>query len=267
MGRLRGLSKHPAAFTVFLITIGLGCKRSSPPPRTRVVVAHPAAPATKIAPPTPIQEQKVELGGPTWNPEWDPIIEKSLPPAMLSRQVPRDVRRFCPRFYEMSEVDKRQFWAYFFQALAGAEAGLDASTNVRHTEPEVARRDRVTGQMIHSEGLLQLTYEDEERYGCDFDWKADRNLGPRNPRKTILQPVRNLECGIKILYAQIIAHRKPLLSPTGYWSTLHPANSDFLVFVKQMSNPPAACGLHIKYAKNEIRKRPVAHTAVAAKVP
>jgi len=49
---------------------------------------------------------KVELGGTPWNPEWDQIIEQALPPEMLSSQVPRDVRRFCPRFYEMGETDK-----------------------------------------------------------------------------------------------------------------------------------------------------------------
>jgi hypothetical protein len=81
------------------------------------------AQTTKPAPPTPIDEKKVELGGTPWNPEWDQIIEKALPPEMLSSLVPEDVRRFCPRFYEMGETDKRAFWAYFFQALAGAEAG------------------------------------------------------------------------------------------------------------------------------------------------
>ena len=75
------------------------------------------AQATKLSPPTPIDEKKAELGGTPWNPEWDRIIEKALPPAMLSSQVPRGVRRFCPGFYEMGEIDKRVFWAYFFQAL------------------------------------------------------------------------------------------------------------------------------------------------------
>ena len=45
----------------------------------------------------------------------------------------------CVRtFTSMSEVDKRAFWAYFFQALAGAEAGLEPTTRVRHTQPAVA---------------------------------------------------------------------------------------------------------------------------------
>ena len=105
--------------------------------------------------------KKVELGGRSWNPQWDLIIENALPPEMLSSQVPQGVRRFCPRFYEMGATDKRTFWAYFFQALAGAEAGLNPNTSVRHTEPE--------GTMaMRSEGLLQLAYADRKRYGCVF---------------------------------------------------------------------------------------------------
>jgi hypothetical protein len=83
------------------------------------------AQAIKPVPPTPIDIKKVELGGMPWNPLWDEIIEKALPPEMLSSQAPRGVRLFCPRFYEMDKIDKRTFWAYFFQALAGAEAGLN----------------------------------------------------------------------------------------------------------------------------------------------
>src|ERR1700733_10558784 len=115
------------------------------------------AQATKPAPPTPIDEKKVELGGTPWNPQWDQIIEKALPPEMLSSQVPRGVLRFCPRFYEMSAADKRAFWAYFFQGLAGAEAGLNPKASVRHSDPEGA-------PAMRSEGLLQLSYADHERY-------------------------------------------------------------------------------------------------------
>jgi hypothetical protein len=218
-------------------------------------------PVTKPAPATPIDAKKVELGGDTWDPEWDEIVEKALPPEMLSSRVPRDVRRFCPRFYVMSEVDKRAYWAYFFQALAGAEAGLDPRTRVRHTEPEVAVRDDVTGRMVRSEGLLQLTYEDQERYGCDFDWTADRTLPPKDPAKTILQPKNNLECGVKILTKQIIDQHKPLFARTGYWSTLQPGTISFKVFVKQMTNPPLACGLHAR--AGDVRKSRTHETASA----
>jgi hypothetical protein len=204
------------------------------------------AQATNPAPPTPIDEKKVELGGTPWNPQWDQIIEKALPQGMLSSQVPQGVRRFCPRFYEMAETDKRTFWAYFFQALAGAEAGLNPNTTVRHTNPEGTKRDEVSGMAMRSEGLLQLAYADQKRYGCDFNWQVDRELKVNDPAKTILQPKNNLECGVKILVNQIIVQHKPLLTSSGYWSTLRPGGPSYRVFAKQMTNPPTACGLATK---------------------
>ena len=199
------------------------------------------AQAVRPVPPTPIDIKKVELGGTPWNPQWDQIIEKALPLEMLSSQVPQDVRQFCPRFYEMGTTDKRTFWAYFFQALAGAEAGLNPNTSVRHSEPEGA-------MVARSEGLLQLSYADQKRYGCDFNWQVDRALKANDPARTILQPKNNLECGVKILVNQTIVQHKPLLTRSGYWSTLRPNGPSYRVFAKQMTNAPAACGLLTKSA-------------------
>lgn len=222
------------AAVVTLMTVG--CRK-----REEHKTPAPPIKAMKPAPATPIAVKKIELGQSSWDPAWDKIIEEALPASMLSSQVPRDVRRFCPRFYTMGNADKRAFWAYFFQAMAGAEASLDPTTRVRHTEPEVAVKDEVTGRLIRSQGLLQLTYEDQKRYGCDFDWDVDKRLRPDDPAKTILQPKNNLECGVKILAKQIIDMHKPLFSRSGYWSTLHAGTPDYRMFAKQMTNPPAAC--------------------------
>lgn len=233
-------NSYPAIITGLAALTFLACGRTNGtdiPNRQNA----PQAVVVKTAPPTPIQTKRIEVGGPTWDPQWDAVVERSLPAAMLSSRVPRDVRRFCPRFYQMDVADKREFWAYFFQALAGAEAGLNATANVRHTEPEVSVRDGVTGRLVRSEGLLQLTYEDEKRYGCDFNWQKDKTLSLHDSQKTILQPVLNLQCGIRILDRQIIQAHKPILSSTSYWSTLRPANPDYAIFRKQMTNPPAAC--------------------------
>jgi hypothetical protein len=67
-------------------------------------------------------------------------------------------------------------------------------------------------------------------------------LKVNDPERTILQPKNNLECGVKILDKQIIEKRKPLLSGSGYWSTLRPGTVSYRVFAKQMTNVPAACG-------------------------
>jgi hypothetical protein len=215
-----------------------GCGRAHEAEATQ-----PAAPAVKAAPPTPIDTQKAEVGGPTWDPEWDKIVELALPPEMLSQQVPRDVKRFCPQFYEMGEEDKRAFWAYFFQALAGAEAGLEPTVQARHPQPEMMVKDEVTGRQARTSGLLQLTYEDQKRYGCDFDWERDKTLKVNDPERTILQPKNNLECGVKILDHQLIEQHKALLSSTGYWGTLRPGTMSYRVFAKQMTNVPAVCGM------------------------
>jgi hypothetical protein len=43
----------------------------------------------------------------------------------------------------MGETDRRTFCAYFFQALAGAEAGLNPKSSVRHAQPEGTAPDEV----------------------------------------------------------------------------------------------------------------------------
>ena len=222
-------------FSAVLLLVLTGCK-SSPP----VAVKAPE-PVLKAAPETPIAEKRDELGGDNWDPAWDGVVEKALTPELLSARVARDVRPFCPRFASLPEPDKRAFWAYFFQALAGAEAGLKPTTTVRHTEPEVAVKDDVTKRMVRSEGLLQLTYMDAKRYGCDFDWSADKKLGTKDPDKTILQPEQNLECGVKILQNQLIDQGRPLLTSKSYWSTLQPGRPSYRVFAKQMVNVPRVC--------------------------
>jgi hypothetical protein len=102
-------------------------------------------------------------------------------------------------------------------------------------------KDEVTGRAGHTSGLLQLTYEDQKRYGCDFDWDRDKKLPVKDPARTILQPKNNLECGVKILDHQLIEKHKPLLWPSGYWSTLRPGTVSYRLFAKQMTNVPAAC--------------------------
>ncbi|HZD47460.1 MAG TPA: hypothetical protein VE178_01835 [Silvibacterium sp.] len=238
------VTNSKAAMIAFCIGLMLaGCKKNSAQAVTPAPSAKPA-PAIKPAPPTPIAEKKEELGDPSWNPDWDKIVEEALPPEMLGPKAARDVRAYCPRFSRMSEADKRAFWAYFFQALAGAEAGLKPTTSIRHTQPAVAKLDPVTRRTVRSQGLLQLAYMDADRYGCDFNWDKDKELPLKDPARTILQPRNNLECGVKILDNQLFTLNRPLLSHYSYWSTLQPGTVSFHVFSKQMTNVPAACRAH-----------------------
>jgi hypothetical protein len=226
---------------VVCVAIGAcaNCDRGQNPSQS---APAPTDPLVKAVPPTPIAEEKADLDEPGWDPGWTQLVEKSLPPELLSRDRERAVKSLCPRFKDLSDAEKRVYWAYFFQALAGAEAGLKPTADVHHTDPEVDVVDSVAHRMVRQEGLLQLTYMDSERYGCDFDWEKDKDLDEHDPAKTILRPENNLLCGIKILSNQLITRRKRLLSASSYWVTLQPGRPSFEVFIKQMANEPAFCG-------------------------
>ena len=217
----------------------------------------PVAPAgIKPAPPTPIAVQKVELqGDDPWNPQWDVLIEENLPPELLSADVDHAVKPFCPRFNLLSNADKRSFWAYFFQALAGAEASLKPTADVRHTEPAVAIIDPITHHISRQEGLLQLKYQDSGRYSCNFDWQQDKGLPAHDPDKTILNPQNNLLCGINILRNQLIDLHQPLLTRKSYWATLHPGSAGYRNFIRQMANVPQACAQRTVHHREPFEQR------------
>ncbi len=199
-------------------------------------------PVTKPVPPTPIAVQKAQLNEETWNPAWTRMIERALPRRLLSRRHSTAVADLCPRYRELDRTDRRAFWAYFFQALAGAEAGLKPTADVRHSDPAVAVLDPVTGRIVRQQGLLQLAYWDSRRYGCDFDWARDRLLPEHDPDKSILRPRNNLLCGIRIIENQIVNQHKPLMTDSSYWVTLQPDHVSSRMFLKQMANEPAFCG-------------------------
>src|SRR5580658_8065923 len=226
------------ALTLSALLILTACSRPTQP----ATPAPAPQPQTKPTPPTPIAEKKAELGNPnTWDPSWDADIEKSVPPELLSAQAARAVRSFCPRFAQLSDTDKRAFWAYTFQAIAGAEAGLDATSSVHHTDAAVNKVDPETHHLSRQAGLLQLKYEDAQRYNCPFDYAADRALPEHDPNRTILQPQRNLACGLNIMQDQIITKGRPLVTRTSYWATLQPGTAGYRVFAKQMANVPTDC--------------------------
>ncbi len=223
--------------------VGCGGSAAGPDPKPASEARMPTE-DLKAVPPTPIAIQAKKLDQPTWNPAWTMLIEQALPNNLLSRRRQKEVRSLCPRFRHLSKGQRRAFWAYFFQALAGAEAGLNPDTDVHHLEPQVNVIDLVTRRRVRQEGLLQLTYMDDLRYGCDFNWAADRLLPEHDPSKSILLPENNLLCGLRIVEDQLIKRHEPLLSDNSYWSTLRPDNAGFAVFEKQMANVPAYCEVH-----------------------
>jgi hypothetical protein len=139
-------------------------------------------------------------------------------PTLVSQKV-SDVTKFCTRYNSLKAEQKVNFWGQLIAAVAKFESGWKPTA--RYTETTMGT-DPVTGEQVASEGLLQLSYQDEKHNPtlCDFDWEKDRPLKATDPRKTIFDPYRNLHCGTRLLAKQIKSRHAIAISSGAYWSVL-----------------------------------------------
>lgn len=140
-------------------------------------------------------------------------------PQMLSTNIASDVTLFCPQYTNLSDGQRLNFWGQFFAAVAKFESGWSPTSRMVET---TMGTDPVTGRQVASEGLLQLSYQDDISYGgiCGFNWNADSQLSDSDPRKTIFDPYLNLRCGIRIMARQLKSKGSLTLSSGVYWAVL-----------------------------------------------
>jgi hypothetical protein len=69
---------------------------------------------------------------------------------------------------------------------------------------------------------------------------------------------------MKILSNQLITQGRPLFTRNSYWSTLQPGRKSYRVFARQMTNPPAACGLRSRTPVNRAATTQTVHEEAAA---
>jgi Transglycosylase SLT domain len=154
--------------------------------------------------------------------EWSKMIysvieneERSL----LENNVAKDIHTFCPQFDSLNQAQRINFWGQFFAALAKPESGWNPTSQMVESNQGI---DPVTKNQVMSEGLLQLSYQDEKSYDldCGFDWGRDSQLAQNDARKTILNPLLNLRCGVKIM-AHRLRKDSVITKETGvYWAVL-----------------------------------------------
>jgi hypothetical protein len=129
-----------------------------------------------------------------------------------------DMDIFCPNFDNLSNEERANAWAALFVGVAKFESAFD---NTMRFHESTMGTDSVTKQPVYSEGLLQLSYQDIKGYSfCDFDWNVDSKLSKTDPKKTIFDPYKNLECGVGIMSRQLARSGQITVSSNAYWSTL-----------------------------------------------
>lgn len=92
----------------------------------------------------------------------------------LIAAAPTDMDAFCPNYAKLDDAGKKEFWVATVSEIALVESGLDPA--------KAGAQNR--------RGLLQITPEAAQRYGC-------ANVGVAQ----LADPQTNLGCGVKILAA------------------------------------------------------------------
>ncbi len=141
------------------------------------------------------------------------VLELGQP---LTRATPEDITDYCPAYPELSLPLRRAFWSHLLAFMAKSESNHSPSSRYQEKFNDRA------GQPVISRGLLQISYESAQAYGCDL--ATPQSL--HNPRQ-------NLRCGVRILNRWIdgdnrLAGRASDSTTEGtqwlggarYWSTL-----------------------------------------------
>lgn len=187
--------------------------------------------ATGILDTKTLELLKVKVGAPTENgqlpwengtPErraWSVFVQELIGGELYSVfDNAEDARRFCPNYNKLDKESRVLVWSNLIAWVAKYESGWDPTSGMTETTMGL---DPVTGKQVRSEGLLQLSYQDVTGWPfCKFDWSKDKGLALRDPRKTILDPYKNLDCGIRILAQQIRKRGTVILTSNVYWSVL-----------------------------------------------
>lgn len=150
--------------------------------------------------------------------EWSKYAMKIVTEEYAKFDRVQDATLFCPRFNSLTVPQKINFWGQLIAGMSYYESGWSPVSRMQET---TMGTDPVTGKPVYSEGLLQLSYQDTQwaRY-CEFDWSKDKFLSPTDPKKTILDPYKNLRCGIKILAAQVNRKKEIALKTGVYWAVI-----------------------------------------------
>lgn len=135
-----------------------------------------------------------------------------------------DIDNFCPTYNKLDNNERANVWAQLFAAMAKYESGWSPTSRMQET---TMGTDPVTGKPVYSEGLLQLSYQDITGWPfCEFDWNKDKNLSSTDPKKTILDPYKNLYCGVGIMAKQITKKGLIVIGSGAYWAVLK-SNSQY----------------------------------------
>lgn len=179
------------------------------PPSAPPVVASPAAPSPAPVSSVPTNAPSAPTALPTarWDSrpagrDWTRFALGGLDSHAqgLLATVPSDVGAYCPRYAQANPADRRAFWVGLLSALARVESDFDPS--VEFIEPNIFD---VQGNRVVSRGLLQISRESANGYGCGI-----------SDEQQLHDPATNLTCAVRIMN-RLVTRDGVIGSTAGPW--------------------------------------------------
>lgn len=136
--------------------------------------------------------------------------------------TPADYATFCPAFTTLTYTEKKEVFAYMMSAMVKYESGFDTNQSYRENFKDSS------GNYVVSRGLLQISLESGNAYGCGLKTEQDLH-----------DPYQNLSCGIRILNRWIGQRDLRIAGQVSgawkgasrYWSVMRSTNSPYASIV------------------------------------
>jgi hypothetical protein len=199
--------KHLILICIIIGWILLGCvKHEAPvgpvvdkPEPVEVIVDNPHPVPIESAPPL-----SWEKGHPERKP-WSDLTRTIAGQLLRDLDKAKDVSRFCPKYASLGAFDRVNFWAELVSVMAYFESGWKPTTVFKEPAP-------LNNESI---GLLQLSVSDAKNYPF---------CAPIGSRAAIMDPLKNLDCGVRIM-AKWVAKDGHITAPDNsgvgrYWSVV-----------------------------------------------
>ena len=142
-----------------------------------IIAVIPLAHAQGAFPPARWDSQP---GGPQWTAAAHASVQALG--ATLINTVPQDIGTYCPAYPRLDASNRRAFWVYLMSAVAKFESKYKPETSFQENFKDAQ------GNWVISRGLLQISKESANGYGCGI---VDATV--------LHDPATNIACGVRIM--------------------------------------------------------------------
>ena len=118
----------------------------------------------------------------------------------LLNTVPADIELYCPNYANLNLNNRQQYWVSMISALAYFESNFSSAVSYQESFNDSQ------GKPVISRGLLQISKESANSYGCDI-----------LDEKELHDPKVNIYCGVRILNQWIAKQDGVISDRKGWW--------------------------------------------------